>query len=98
MELAYQPPAQVVDLTFTPNSELELTRSHLTVLSPEGEEVDADEFYEMSPAIGQWEDADLLVAESTVAPEAAYKKKKKETLIAIGSTVAVHILLFIVSA
>jgi|GEM_PF-770558 len=92
-ELAYEEVEPVVDLSFVPKEELELSRNHLIVVDPSGDELDADEIadsYEGGEIAGE-----LLVADPGYAPEAAKKKDSKEKAVAILATVGAHVILFV---
>jgi|GEM_PF-400346 len=82
-------------LTFTSTEDLELTRSHLLVATPEGEFVDADEEFAIAGAEEEsFDDNSLVVAPAGIAPEAAETERTKAKVSAILMTIAVHVALF----
>ena len=80
-------------LTFTTSQELELTRSHLLVATPEGEFIDADTLREED--FEEDDENNLVVAPAGIAPDAAQDKSTKAKISAILMTLAVHALLFL---
>jgi len=93
-ELAYEEVTPVVDLSFTPEKELELTRNHLAVVTPEGETLDADHYSQVEQEHLEEKNA-LLVAEAAEAPDAAERSENKDRVVAIIGTILAHVVLFL---
>jgi len=96
-ELVALPTAEVnsdpTRLEYTTPDELEVTRSHLLVPTPEGEFIDADEYAEQDEA-EMLVESGLVVAPAGVAPEAQEENRTKAKVSAILMTLLVHVALF----